>query len=450
MTPARALPASIEAEESLVSCALIDASHTLAKSFAAGISPLSFSDPDLGTLWSEITDMHAAGQPVDPQTLWERLTVSQRAGAIGMARFMAITGRSQTTAHAAHYTDRVAFFHGRRQVIRLATRLVEAAFSTDDDESEIRQCLSRLNLLAGGTDRTEKLWPAVVADAVAHTKALIARLPEAMAGQIGWPWPTCDRNFMPMAGGELVVLAARPSVGKSSMTRALCLFHAKAGRNVMLVTLEDSRQTVAMQGAASASGHSASTIADRHAAEQAEFLESLAALALPNLHVFENDASLAAISARAKAIHARTPLAFLAVDQLAQITDGTPMRGENKPTAIGRVTGALKRLARELGCPLLLPHQLSREGEKDGNRVPVLTDLRDSGSVEQDADRVIFLHRPDVDPLTKMSQVGFADSDDRPQFYVNAIQAKGRAVGAGQLVGFYFRRKTATFIPAKL
>ncbi len=102
----------------------------------------------------------------------------------------------------------------------------------------------------------------------------------------------------------------------------------------------------------------------------------------------------------------------------------------------------------ELQIPVLLMVQLNRESAK-GNEEPRLHHLRDSGEIEQDADRVVFLHRPNEDPLTGADQSASEDADDRPQFFVNALQAKGRNVGAGQVVSFYFRRKTASFTPAQ-
>jgi replicative DNA helicase len=85
---------------------------------------------------------------------------------------------------------------------------------------------------------------------------------------------------------------------------------------------------------------------------------------------------------------------------------------------------------------------------QESNREPRLTDLRDSGDIEQDADRVLFIHRPDEDPLNGRNQAKNEDAEDRPQDFVNIIQGKGRNVGQGQIVSFYFKRTTATFTPA--
>ena len=130
------------------------------------------------------------------------------------------------------------------------------------------------------------------------------------------------------------------------------------------------------------------------------------------------------------------------------IADCEGSRYETKAAAIGRVTKALKRLAGELDCVIFLLCQLNRLSAQESNREPRLTDLRDSGDIEQDADRVLFLHRPDEDPLTGTNQAKSEDAEDRPRDFVNIVQGKGRNVGQGQIMSFYFNRATATFIPA--
>ena len=446
LASAKTLPHSIEAEESLLAACMIDAPEVLARCFAVGIAPASFYASGNGAIFAALLEMHAAGQPIDPSTAWERLTAGKTLAAKDWPTFLALTSRTPTTIQAGHFAERVRHFQIRREVARLASTLAETALAPDDDDGQIARQIARLSMLAAGSSGTpESKWPTVVAECVAHAERIIARAPEITGATVNWPWPAMDRFMLPMNGGELVVLAARPSVGKSSMTRAVCLHLAFAGRQVLLLTLEDSRQTVAQQGAASRSRHSFTRLAELHPKEQAQYIAAMKELQLPNLHVFSRDNSLAAIAARAKSINERTPLALVAVDQLAQILDAEPMRGETKASAVGRVTRALKRLAVELGCPVLLPVQLNRDAAKQGNREPMLTDLRDSGDIEQDADRVIFLHRPDADPHTGFDQSKNVSAEEHPRWFVNAIQGKGRAVGAGQVVSFYFERATATF-----
>jgi replicative DNA helicase len=126
--------------------------------------------------------------------------------------------------------------------------------------------------------------------------------------------------------------------------------------------------------------------------------------------------------------------------------DATPARGENRAQSVGRVSRALKQFALRNDCVVMVLAQLNRDSERD-DRVPRIHDLRESGDIEQDADKIVLLHRPGEDPISGAPQSATADADELPTFYVAAIQAKGRNDGTGS-VGLYFRRATATFAVA--
>ena len=112
--------------------------------------------------------------------------------------------------------------------------------------------------------------------------------------------------------------------------------------------------------------------------------------------------------------------------------------------SVGAVTKQLKRLALEQDLVVVCLAQLNRDSVSDGNREPRLSDLRDSGDIEQDADRVVFIHRPDVCPLSKQAQDTLATLSALPRYGVALIQAKGRNVGTGFLAA-WFNRKLARF-----
>jgi replicative DNA helicase len=227
--------------------------------------------------------------------------------------------------------------------------------------------------------------------------------------------------------------------------RQIVWANAKAGRRVLVESIEVSPDDIADALAATVAGVNARNLATAHKADQADYLAAVRALDRGNLHVFDCDRSLAAICARAKAINANSPLDLIAIDYLGLIADCEATHpGQTKASAIGRVTKTLKSLAMELGCVIICLSQLNRQSVTDGNREPRLSDLRDSGDIEQDADRVIFIHRPDEDPITKFQQKDTDDVQDRPRFFVNLIQAKGRNVGTS-LVAFHFRRAVTRF-----
>jgi replicative DNA helicase len=450
---ARELPHSLEAEEYLLSCCFIDGAETMGRCLAERLTPEAFHFPANRAIFARLVAMHAAGLPLDLDVLAQELTTAGTLAEVGGYPYlMQVSSKIPTTAQSGYFIERVSNLHLLRRMIQTAGGICERAFNPGENVDEFLEQATAAMLKLGHErvgENTDKPWPAVVAEAAAHAERTIARTPEAVGETLLWPWPSLTLAFKPLARGELAVIAARPSIGKSSFARALMEFHAGAGRNVLVESMEMTGQEIALASAAARSGIGFSGLADRHHADQAEFLVAVRAQARPNLHVFTRDHSLAAIVARAKAIHAGSPLDLIVVDYLGLVADCQSSQRENKTDAIGRVTKALKRLAGELNCVVVLLAQLSRLSATDKNREPGLTDLRDSGNIEEDASRVVFLHRPSEDPLTKMEQTSSKDAEDRPRYFVNAIQGKGRNVGDGQVFSFYFQRATTRFSPAE-
>lgn len=407
-----------------------------------GITPATFYSATRGALYAEILSMHAEGRPVNISTLAERLQPLPLFEEIGLWAGLAELTKAPplSLALAAYCLDAVGL-ETRRLVISWCIALQEAAGTDPDAMPELFA-----RLLQTQTRSTERrTWRKVVATAAERAADAIAgREPDAEK-VISFGFPDLDRAFQPMRRGELIIDAARPSCGKSSLMRQTASAAALNGAHVLIESLEVSADDIADAMAATRSGVPTRDLRAAHTADQRDYLAAVRALDLENLHVFDSDRTLAAITARAKSIHATRPLDLIAIDYLGLFADCEQAgRGETKASAIGRVTKALKSLAMELDCEILLLAQLNRQSANDGNREPRLSDLRDSGDIEQDADRVIFIHRPDEDPITKIVQKDTDALDDRPRFFANIIQAKGRNVGTG-IVSIYFRRDVTRF-----
>lgn len=449
MTPPLNLSAAEETERGLLGCLLVDSAAVFPIAINAGLAPDWFSLAPHRIAYLHALALYRAGHVADVVTLAQAATAAGDFAALGgNAGLVAISNYAITTAHLGKFLEDLHALHRRRLIDRAGRALVELAAEKTDAGELLLAARREFDAATGGVRSTEPNWPQVVADFAAEARRIIAREEDAKNQTLPWPWPSLNRAFLPLRRGELCVIAARPSVGKSSLMRSVAFAAARAGRNVLIESIEVSAPEIAAQAASSASGVSFSALAEAHAREQADFLAAVETLALPNLHVFSRDATLDAIAARAKALHATAALDLLAIDYLGLISDCESSRSDTKASAIGRVTKGLKRLAGELNIPIILLAQLNRQSAQTGNREPVLTDLRDSGDIEQDADRVVFLHRPDKDPLTGRDQSQFEDAADRPRDLVNAIQGKGRNVGAGQIFSFYFTRAVARFDPA--
>jgi replicative DNA helicase len=447
----RTVPHSLEAEESLLSTILLDGAETLAKCYAAGVGASSFYDLRHALIFEGCEQLHATTNKVAMDTLAAHLRTTRKLDQIGGYSFLTqVSSRIPTTGQTVFFIEKVREQAQLRAAIRLGTALVEECYGFSGGvlvSEHLASTFAKLSsVVSGGNGAQARKWSQVVSDVEKRAIELIDNGHEPEAETIPFPWAVLNQEFKEMRRKELAIIAARPSIGKSSLMRPIVLKPAIEGMNVLVETLEVSPDELAIQMAASASKLQWAKLSTAHHADQRNFVDALKSLALSNLHVFDCDRTLAAITSRAKAIHSVKPLDLLAVDYLGLIDDCEPGRGETKAQAVGRVTKALKRLAMELNCVVILLAQLNRGSVNDGNREPRLSDLRDSGDIEQDADRVIFIHRPDQDRFTEEKQSDIESVADRPSFFQLLIQAKGRNVGTG-LANFYFKRETTNFVP---
>lgn len=450
----RTLPSSLDAEEFLLAAILIDGPSVITKCIASNIGTESFLGAKNGALWAILRDMFAQNRPISVDVVAEEARRIGRLDAIGgFAGLSQITGRTTTTANAAYFIEQVRHYAQLRALIRAATSVTELCYEYQGDDL-IADLGPQVESIGNVLRQQEqpRSWFDVVDEAKRITEARMSSpQAEASQGDGTWGFPDLDRNFCPMEPGELVVLAARTSTGKSSLMRQIVLANAIRGGGVLVESLEVTDTEAAINLAANHSGvPSRKNLHELHPHDKADLLGAFDKLKIPTFSVCHQDKTLAEIKARAKAFKDKNGLKMLAVDFLGLVHDAKyPLRGERIDQAIGRVTGDLKQFAVQEGIVVLLLAQLNRGVEKDnqnGPRKPMLSDLRDSGRIEEDANRVILLHRPQEYDLGEgnRTQKDTDDISDTPRFYVEVIQAKGRNHGTG-MVGMSFDRKTATF-----
>lgn len=200
-------------------------------------------------------------------------------------------------------------------------------------------------------------------------------------------------DALTIAGGKLVVVGARPSVGKSALLLHLALNAIDAGRRVLLVSLEMSETEIIGRMVSRKSGVPAGRISNRNlsGSELERVAESFALLPGDRFRISTKAQTPQDVRREALRMRADGGLDLVVVDYLQLMTPG--QKAGNRTEAVGIISRGLKMLAMELGAPVLTASQLSRASER--NDAPRLSDLRESGSIEQDADAVILLHAPD-------------------------------------------------------
>jgi replicative DNA helicase len=251
-----------------------------------------------------------------------------------------------------------------------------------------------------------------------------------------------DRLLGGLKRSDLIVLAARPGMGKSSFALNVALNAARSqGATVAVSSLEMSSDQLANRLLASESGIDSRRIRldQLSDAEQTRLMEAIATLSELNIFIDDTPAArIAELRAKVRRLHAERPLDLVIVDYL-QLLHGSG--GDNRVQEIGEISRSLKALARELNVPVLALSQLSRAVESRSPHIPMLSDLRESGSIEQDADVVLFIYRDDVYYTEKEWEKRFP-TKPYPRGIVDIIVAKHRNGPTGQISLLWFEKTT--------
>jgi replicative DNA helicase len=441
----------LDSEMKVLSCCLMDGAESLGRCLGAGMNPEWFSETKHMIVFGRLTEMLASGKAIEVSILAQELSGARQLEAVGGFQFLSqLSNAAPTSAGFREYLARVHNLFIVRRVMAESMRLTEACrkFSTQTLPELLDGPVARILAMTSDSDmKDEPRWTQVVTEAQSAAEALIRSKELPPQNVVNWPWAEMDRLFEPMQRGQLIILGARPSVGKSSISRQVVTAAALAGKKVYLDTLEVRPMQVALQIAATLSGTGVRELARAHPTEQANFKEKLATLSAAGITPSSRDRSLARVVARIKALKAAGKIDLAVIDHGGMLDDvALAANKDEKMQGIGRLTKTLKTLAVDLDIVVLLLWQLNRLSANEGNREPRAADLRDSGSLEEDADKVLLIHRPTENPLTRQGQPEASDKEDVPLFFQNVIQAKGRDDGTS-IMSFYFRRRTATFEP---
>jgi replicative DNA helicase len=431
--PDRSPPQSPDAEEHVLACCLIDGSDTIARCLEARLTPEAFYTPANRLLFEVILDVYQKRPPVSLEVLAEELKTRRQLEAVGgYPHLLQVTGKIPTTAHVGYFIEKVREKHLLRELIKAATGAVEQCYGFTGGLEEFVDKVES-DLFRVTQDRvSDAAQP--MKDTVKEANAVIAKLKERSGELTGVAtgFLDLDRMTFGLQRGEMIVLAARPSVGKTALALNIA-DHAAIPRKASLAptttlifSLEMTAAALAMRMLCSRSDVRFGRIRD--GATDNEDMDKLARasreLAAAPLFI-DDSASLSIMEIRAKArrLHSRQPLGLIVIDYLQLIS---PTKTDiPREQQVAEASRGIKALAKELDVPVLVLSQLNRSMEKD-ERQPRLSDLRESGSIEQDADVVLMLYRPPP-PKDRPD-----DSQDEPVKVHDLIVAKQRNGPVGQ------------------
>jgi replicative DNA helicase len=397
----RSLPHSVEAEEYLLSCCLIDGADVVARCLEAKVAPESFYVPAYGIVFERLQDLYNRQAPIDVAVLGEELKTAKQLDAVGGYAFLTrISGSIPTTAQAGYFIDRVREQHLLRELIRSATGAVEDCYNFTGGIDQFVDQVEQKLFAVTQSNVSESAKP--MREPTKEAMNVITKMMMKKGEMTGAPsgFSDLDKLTFGFQRAEMIVLAARPSMGKTSfalnVAEAATLPKKGPPFPTVVFSLEMSGAQLALRMLCSRARVNMKLLRDGLLSRNGDEQQRLVAAAdeFSKAPLFIDDSSnlsIMQLRAKARRVHARHKLGLIIVDylQLLNPTDSSVPREQQ----VAEASRGLKALAKELDVPVVVLSQLNRSSEKE-NRAPRLADLRESGSIEQDADVVLMLARP--------------------------------------------------------
>ena len=397
----RGLPHSVEAEEYLLSCCLIDGADVVARCLEARISPESFYVPAHGIVFEKLQDLYGRQVPIDVAVLGEELKTSKQLEAVGGYAFLTrVSGSIPTTAQAGYFIERVREQHLLREIIRSATGAVEECFNFTGGIDEFVDQVEAKLFAVTQSRVSEGAKPMSVPTKEAMNVIHKMMMKKGELTGVASGFRDLDSLTFGFQRQEMIVLAARPSMGKTSLAlniaEAAILPKHGAQTPTLFFSLEMSAAQLALRMLCSRARVKMTLLREGHLPKNGEEQQRLLEVAdeFSKSPLFIDDSSnlsIMQLRAKARRVHARHKLGLIVVDYLQLMSPIDPRVPREQQVA--EASRGLKSLAKELDVPVIVLSQLNRSSEKE-NRAPKLADLRESGSIEQDADVVLMLARP--------------------------------------------------------
>src|SRR5882762_5705366 len=392
-------PHSLEAEQGVLGCIMLAASECLGECITklkAGSE--IFYDLRHRTIYDTMVEMYDTKVPIDTITLQQRLKDKQQLDGVGGLAFLsALPDAVPSAANLDYYLNIVREKHVLRKMIHACTGVVGRAYEHEGEVDGLLDEVERdiLKISEERVETTANSMKELVRQAITTIEDYHQR--QGTLTGLGTGFIDLDRMTSGLHGGEMIVIAARPSMGKTSLAMNIAESVAIDQKQAVGVfSLEMTAESLVLRMLCSRSRVNLRNIRDGFLAERDFPKLTGAAGKLANAPLFIDDSSgLSILQFRAKArrMQQQYQIKLFVVDYL-QLLHSTARRADNRQQEIADISNGIKSLAKELNVPVIVLSQLNREIEREKGRAPRLSDLRESGSIEQDADLVGLLYKP--------------------------------------------------------
>lgn len=388
-------PQNLDAEVSLLGAVLIDEEVLTRVSDILHVD--DFYDKRHAAIFAGMLRLYEAHRPVDLLTLSDELKKKEELEMIGgMDYITELTNMVPTAAHAEHYAEIITQKAMRRRLIKVAGEVAELGY---DEENLVDELLATAEAeIFAVSDKNLKNDLVSLEQILGESFDRLDELHKNKGKIRGVPtgWRDLDNMTAGLQRSDLLILAARPAMGKTTLVTNLAYNVAsKAKQAVLFFSLEMSKEQLVDRMLADAAGVDSWNIRTGNLSDEDFEKLSNAMGEMAEAPIFIDDTpGVSVLEMRTKARRqAHThPLGLIIVDYL-QLMQGSSKNSDNRVQEVSEISRGLKLIARELNVPVIALSQLSRSVESRSPQIPQLADLRESGSIEQDADIVMFIYR---------------------------------------------------------
>lgn len=400
-------PQNIDAEMSLLGAVLLD--EEVLSDLIGKIDSSDFYDPRHEKIFAAMMKLYEKSMPIDLLTLINELKDSGELKEVGGKAYLTeLTNYVPTSAHAIAYAELVSASASRRRLIKVGTQLAEMGYDKESAVEDLLQEAERGLYNAAQAKNTDLTSIESILGATFDRIEELHQNPDKLRG-VKTGFGDLDKMTAGLQKSDLIILAARPAMGKSTLAQNLAYNVAtRENKAVLFFSLEMSKEQLVERMLSEASGVDSAGIrtGKLKGNDFVKISEAMGELAEAPIY-FDDTPGMSVLEMRTKARRQanKTPLGLIIVDYL-QLMQSSSRSNESRVQEVSEISRGLKLIARELDVPVIALSQLSRSVESRSPQIPMLSDLRESGSIEQDADIVMFIYREDYyNPDTDRSHI---------------------------------------------
>ncbi|MBQ3253487.1 MAG: replicative DNA helicase [Acholeplasmatales bacterium] len=393
------IPCEIEAEIAIIGCIFLD--QSVIDQVQDTLTPDQFYDKKNKLIFSSMLQLAKNGKGIDATTVIAQLTTNNLLDQSGGIEYISeLIDHSYSTANVESYVELIESAALRRKAIATLNDLAQAGYDTNVTAFDYLEYVEKNVFDLSKSRRVEafKHVSAVSKNVFENTERNASRSEDVIGLDTGYS--SLNKITQGFQEGQLIILAARPAMGKSAMALNLatnvCNKNKNGHASVAVFSLEMSAEQLFERMVAADSSIKLNQIKNGKIFKNdwIRFNTSCSKLSGMNLYFDDSsDSTIAKIRAKCRKLKAESGLDFVVIDYLQLIESDSQSARASQQEKITKITRSLKLMARELEVPVLALSQLSRAVEQRDDKRPIMADLRDSGSIEQDADIVMFLYR---------------------------------------------------------